>query len=261
MRGSPDCPALQKSDGILSTKPARVDPEVLKISTFRTTTQQKLLPDNNFQPPLPPSTSEPKGAFRAWVRQVSKGLLGAELVAISTASGSHLVGILADHAGIVDPRFLMVYVPIRGEIDPIFVNQWAISHDWRLAVGRATSRTSVLQPVAVEPADLGPDGWHRDRCETDAWDMLVPRNHVPIRAASLTAVVVPGLAYDRRGHRLGRGAGVYDRFLATLPPHVLRIGVIPAALVVPELPTEPHDVPMHFVVTEHEVIAANTPGR
>ena len=155
----------------------------------------------------------------------------------------------------------MVYVPIRGEIDPIFANRWAISHEWQLAVGRATSRTSVLQPVAVESADLGSDGWYRDRCETDAWDMLVPRNHVPIRAASLTAVVVPGLAYDRRGHRLGRGAGVYDRFLATLPPHVLRIGVIPTALVVPELPTEPHDMPMHFVVTEREVIAANTPGR
>ena len=155
----------------------------------------------------------------------------------------------------------MGYVPIRSEIDPIFANQWAISHDWRLAIGRATSRTSVLQPVAVEPADLGPDGWHRDRCETDAWDMLVPRNHVPIRAASLTAVVVPGLAFDRRGHRLGRGAGVYDRFLATLPSHVLRIGLTPSAFLVPELPTEPHDVPMHFVVTEREVIAANAPGR
>ena len=204
---------------------------------------------------------EPKVAFRAWVRQASKGLPPQDLAAISTASCANLVAILADHAGNADPRYLMVYVPIRGEIDPIFANRWAISHDWHLAVGRATSRTSVLQPVAVEPADLGPDGWHRDRCETDAWDMRVPRNHVPIRAASLTAVVVPGLAFDRRGHRLGRGAGVYDRFLATLPPSVLRIGLTPAALVVPELPTEPHDVPMHFVVTEREVIAANAPGR
>ncbi len=200
-------------------------------------------------------------AFRAWVRQVSKGLSPQDLARISITSCANLVGILADHAGYADPRYLMVYVPIRGEIDPIFANRWAISHEWQLAVGRATARTSVLQPVAVESADLGSDGWYRDRCETDAWDMLVPRNHVPIRAASLTAVVVPGLAYDRRGHRLGRGAGVYDRFLATLPPHVLRIGVIPTALVVPELPTEPHDMPMHFVVTEREVIAANTPGR
>jgi 5-formyltetrahydrofolate cyclo-ligase len=200
-------------------------------------------------------------AFRAWVRQVSKGLSPQDRAGISITSCANLVGILADHAGYADPRYLMVYVPIRGEIDPIFANRWAISHEWQLAVGRATSRTSVLQPVAVESADLGSDGWYRDRCETDAWDMLVPRNHVPIRAASLTAVVVPGLAYDRRGHRLGRGAGVYDRFLATLPPHVLRIGVIPTALVVPELPTEPHDMPMHFVVTEREVIAANTPGR
>ena len=247
--------------GYCRQNPLRSIPKFLRSPRSERQTEQKLLPDNNFQLPSPPGASEPKVAFRAWVRQISKGLPPHDLAAISMASCANLVGILADHSGNADPRYLMVYVPIRGEIDPIFANRWAISHDWRLAVGRATSRTSVLQPVAVEPADLGPDGWHRDRCETDAWEVLVPRNHVPIRAASLTAVVVPGLAFDRRGHRLGRGAGVYDRFLATLPPHVLRIGVIPAALVVPELPTEPHDVPMHFVVTEREVIAANAPGR
>ena len=84
--------------------------------------------------------------------------------------------------------------------------------------------------------------------------MPVPRDHVPVRASSLTAVLVPGLAFDEHGHRLGRGAGVYDRFLATLPPNVLRIGLAPEALVAPQLPVEAHDVPMHVVVTERRVI-------
>ena len=90
--------------------------------------------------------------------------------------------------------------------------------------------------------------------------MLVPRDHVPIRPAALAAVIVPGLAFDLRGHRLGRGAGVYDRFLASLPPTTLRIGVIPEALVAPELPVEPHDVPMHWVVTERRAIPGAAVG-
>jgi 5-formyltetrahydrofolate cyclo-ligase len=72
--------------------------------------------------------------------------------------------------------------------------------------------------------------------------------------ATLDAVVVPGMAFDRQGGRLGRGAGVYDRFLARLPERTLRIGLIPSALLVERLPTEPHDIPMHAVATERGVL-------
>ncbi|MEL7156494.1 MAG: 5-formyltetrahydrofolate cyclo-ligase [Actinomycetota bacterium] len=57
------------------------------------------------------------------------------------------------------------------------------------------------------------------------------------------AVLVPGLAFDRSGRRLGRGAGYYDRFLARLAPNVPRIGITSGYLVA-ELPTDDHDVPM-----------------
>jgi 5-formyltetrahydrofolate cyclo-ligase len=167
--------------------------------------------------------------------------------------------ILRDHAAISADsprRRLMLYVPIRGEIDPIMLASWAISADWDLCIGWGSSRSAILQPVGVHPEFIAGGTWHRDQCEPDAWDMPVPRAHAPIRTATLTAVIVPGLAFDRGGHRLGRGAGVYDRFLATLAPHTLRIGVIPDAQLVEALPTEPHDVPMHFVVTEKRVIAA-----
>lgn len=148
----------------------------------------------------------------------------------------------------------MVYVPIRHEIDPILAASGAISAGWELCVGRGTSRDTTLQPVAVSPAFIAGGTWHLDQAFPDAWGMAVPRDHTPVRASSLTAVVVPGLAFDRRGHRLGRGAGVYDRFLATLPPETLRIGLIPSALLVDALPTDPHDVAMHAIVTERGVV-------
>ncbi|RLS47119.1 MAG: 5-formyltetrahydrofolate cyclo-ligase [Planctomycetota bacterium] len=209
-----------------------------------------------------PTPDASKSAFRAWARQVSKSQAD-HTAAISGQICANIAAILRDHAAKhsdLNKCRIMVYMPIRGEIDPIMLASWAISSGWEVCVGWGSSRSSLLQPVAIDPACMAGDTWHRDQCEPDAWDMAVPRAHVPVRTATLTAVVVPGLAFDRHGHRLGRGAGVYDRFLATLAPHTLRIGVIPNAQLVDALPTEPHDVPMHFVTTEQQTIAATTPA-
>ncbi|WP_370323689.1 5-formyltetrahydrofolate cyclo-ligase [Euzebya sp.] len=67
----------------------------------------------------------------------------------------------------------------------------------------------------------------------------------------LDLVVVPGLAYDRDGGRLGHGAGFYDRWLAEHRP--LAVGVCPEALLVDAVPVEAHDVRVDAVVTEHAV--------
>ncbi len=64
------------------------------------------------------------------------------------------------------------------------------------------------------------------------------------------AIVVPGRAFDRTGHRLGRGGGYYDRALASLPAPVLLIGFAYAFQVVDELPREAHDRPVQLIVTD-----------
>ena len=61
-------------------------------------------------------------------------------------------------------------------------------------------------------------------------------------------VVVPGLAFDRRGHRIGWGGGYYDRFLAQV--QAVKIGLCYNALVLDCIPGEPHDVPVDMVVAE-----------
>ncbi|MBW2415022.1 MAG: 5-formyltetrahydrofolate cyclo-ligase [Deltaproteobacteria bacterium] len=62
--------------------------------------------------------------------------------------------------------------------------------------------------------------------------------------------VVPGLLFDRRGRRLGRGRGHYDRLLSAARSDSLRIGFAWAERVLDELPVDEQDVTMHLVVTE-----------
>lgn len=70
----------------------------------------------------------------------------------------------------------------------------------------------------------------------------------------IAAVLVPGLAFDRFGGRLGFGAGFYDRFLARLQPDVLRIGVSDG-FIVDRVPTDDHDVVMTHLASEAGVMS------
>jgi 5-formyltetrahydrofolate cyclo-ligase len=71
--------------------------------------------------------------------------------------------------------------------------------------------------------------------------------------------LVPGLAFDTRGGRLGYGLGFYDRAFAVADPAALKVGLAFEAQILERVPTGPHDVPMDFVVTEDRVIPA-APG-
>jgi 5-formyltetrahydrofolate cyclo-ligase len=69
--------------------------------------------------------------------------------------------------------------------------------------------------------------------------------------------VVPALAADAAGRRLGRGGGAYDRALArarTVRPDALIVALLHDDEVVPEVPAEPHDQLVHVLVTENRVI-------
>ena len=72
----------------------------------------------------------------------------------------------------------------------------------------------------------------------------------------LAAIVVPALALDAAGHRLGYGAGYYDRALARHAPHAATLGVAYDYQLVVELPVDEWDVPLDWIVTDARVLRA-----
>ena len=64
----------------------------------------------------------------------------------------------------------------------------------------------------------------------------------------LDAVIVPGLAFDKLHHRLGRGAGYYDRFLSKLPKTVTTVGFAFDFQLTESLPTEAHDMRLQQII-------------
>ncbi len=82
-----------------------------------------------------------------------------------------------------------------------------------------------------------------------------PRYRRAVPLDELDVLVVPGVAFDEHGHRLGYGTGHFDRLLARLDTRTTRIGLCFGAQVVAEVPTGPSDQSVQFLVTEDGVTA------
>ncbi|MBD5306980.1 MAG: 5-formyltetrahydrofolate cyclo-ligase [Bacteroides sp.] len=94
--------------------------------------------------------------------------------------------------------------------------------------------------------------YEQSRLELGAFHIEEPVGDELVDPSEIEMIVVPAVAYDRRGNRLGRGKGFYDRLLATTG--ATKVGVAYEFQLVDEVPTEEHDVPMDIVITQSSYI-------
>lgn len=90
--------------------------------------------------------------------------------------------------------------------------------------------------------------YDESRLELGAFHIEEPTGDNTVSPEEIELVVVPAVAYDRQGNRLGRGKGFYDRLLATT--RATKIGVAYEFQIVDEIPCEPHDVKMDMVISQ-----------
>lgn len=90
------------------------------------------------------------------------------------------------------------------------------------------------------------------RLELGAFHIEEPSGNDLADPSEIELIVVPAVAFDRKGNRLGRGKGFYDRLLKTT--NAIKIGVGYEFQVFDELPSEPHDVPVDMIITQTETI-------
>ena len=88
-----------------------------------------------------------------------------------------------------------------------------------------------------------------------------PEGRKVVDLARVDALVIPGVAFDEHGNRLGWGAGFYDRLLERARPDVPIIALAYECQIVPAVPAEGHDVRMSVIVTEQRVIRVRATSR
>jgi 5-formyltetrahydrofolate cyclo-ligase len=134
--------------------------------------------------------------------------------------------------------------PLPGEIDILPLLHALAARGWPLCLPVTPRRGLPLTFRAWKPGSELATGRFNTRHPTGP--ELVP-----------DYILVPLLAFDRAGNRLGYGGGYYDRTLAALPT-AYRLGCAFAAQEIPQVPTGPDDVKLHLVATELSVIRTLT---
>lgn len=104
----------------------------------------------------------------------------------------------------------------------------------------------------VNGVDLEVLPYQESRLELGSFHIEEPTGQDVTDPGEIELVVVPAVAYDRKGKRLGRGKGFYDRFLQHTK--ATKIGVGYEFQLLDEIPSEPHDVSMDMVITQHSTI-------
>ncbi|MEI6984514.1 MAG: 5-formyltetrahydrofolate cyclo-ligase [Rhodospirillaceae bacterium] len=141
------------------------------------------------------------------------------------------------------------YWPVGSELDCRPLLGRLVASGWGCVLPVVTDTDSALLFRCWRPGERLVPGY-----------FSIPEPVESARTANPALVLVPLLAFDRAGHRLGQGAGFYDRTLASLRRvgSVLAVGLAFAAQEVAALPDEPHDQRLDWIVTENGAFPAQT---
>ena len=162
---------------------------------------------------------------------------------------------LLDRLGAAAPRTVAVYAAMGSEVDPTAFAAAAVARGWRVAYpcmlsasdAMACGQRMCMRAVSAGDASEAPFIAHPTRAfaATD-----VDSDHFPIvPAKALDMIIVPLVAFDRTGARLGYGGGCYDRYLPMLSPACLIVGITFDEQRVDHVPTDAHDLPLPHIIS------------
>lgn len=185
----------------------------------------------------PNGASARKQSLRATIRRARAALDAAAAAEASVA----IVERLRSLPELQSARVVALYAATEQEADISTLLPWLHERDVRTLYPRVVGERLELSEVS----DAG-------RLQVGFRGILEPSG-IAVGAEVVDVALVPGIAFDPHGGRLGHGGGHFDRLLATLQDHATLVGVAFSLQVVPSLPLEEHDVPMDAVVTERAV--------
>ncbi len=138
---------------------------------------------------------------------------------------------------------ILFYFPFNGEVNTVEMIKQAQKLGKRIGLPRIMRDKKRIIPAIVDSLE--------EDLETGPYGIKQPKTNrlQALRLENLDMVIVPGVAFDKRNNRLGRGGGYYDRFLKSLPSLIPTVGLAFDFQIVDHLPQqEKHDIPVTKVL-------------
>lgn len=183
---------------------------------------------------------EEKQALRASMQARRREQPAKEAAAASALAQRHLLNAPCWHKA----HSIAAYAGVRGEVATDALLEAAWMQGKRLLLPRCGAAPGHMDFVAcTSPLDLRPA----------RFGLLEPAPELPPEGADAPSpdlIIVPAVAFDRAGNRLGYGGGYYDRHLARAGAHTTIIGLVFSFQIIDHLPVEPWDCPVRALCTE-----------
>jgi len=139
-------------------------------------------------------------------------------------------------------EFVMVFLSLPNEVDTTSLVLQAWRDGKRVLAPKVDWDQRRMLPIQINSLS--------DDLSESVLGIREPVDGMPIPLANIDMVVVPGMGFDAKGNRLGRGRGFYDRFLAHRDWAGIACGLTLEIQVVDDLPVDEHDIKVHMLVTD-----------
>jgi 5-formyltetrahydrofolate cyclo-ligase len=183
-----------------------------------------------------------KPALRKQVKQAMAAMSSDERAARSRDACDRLLA----QPEFAEASTVMLYLSMLQELDTAAVALAAWQQSKTVVVPKLCDGHRHMIAVRIDSLESG--------LASGRYGIREPHCSDPWPLEEIDLVVVPALAFDRRGHRLGRGGGYYDRFLAEPSVKAVACGLAFSQQVYEELPIETHDRPVDLLVSDREVL-------
>ena len=141
---------------------------------------------------------------------------------------------------------VMVYLSMKSEMITEELINYLFKHGKHVIAPEVDTESTQLIPRLIQNLDID--------LEKHNYGMLQPKETCPIIPPDQIAlIIVPGIAFDLNGYRLGYGKGFYDRFLPACT-HAITIGLAFHVQIVEDTFPQPWDVPVHHIFTENGMV-------
>jgi 5-formyltetrahydrofolate cyclo-ligase len=141
---------------------------------------------------------------------------------------------------------IFAFVSFKSEADTHKIIKYSIQDQKTVCVPRIKSKQKGIEIFKIDSFDQLENGY---------FGILEPIESCPvINSKDIDLILMPGVAFDRQGGRVGYGAGFYDRFLSNMNNNVDKIAVAYHFQILDNIPMDEHDVRIDGIVTEEESI-------
>ena len=184
-------------------------------------------------------------------KQELRRIFRKRLVSLSKAKRFNYDSMIFDKLlslpALCESEMVMTYLSFSLEVDTSVFARKVLEEGKRLVVPKVSIEPRGLMACEIHSLDEG--------LVRNSYGILEPddMHTVPVPPGDIGLHVIPGLAFDRGGYRLGHGGGYYDRFLKVVSKDASLVGICYNCQVTEELPRDSWDMPVECLITERGV--------